>query len=253
MQMTKIMLAGCNGRMGQVVTRICDPKKFEIVAGVDSNTVKLSGYPVYADPLEYTGKLDVIIDFSKPEALPGLITYAVKKSIPIVIAATGHTEEHEKMIAKAVVDIKIFKSANMSVGINLMSALIRKAASILSDFEIEIIERHHNQKVDAPSGTAIMLYNAAKSVLPYETVPVYDRHEVRQKREDREIGMHAIRGGTIVGEHEVMFAGHDEIVQISHSARSREVFASGALRAAEFLLTCEKPGLYDMNSLLGNI
>ncbi len=250
--MIKIMLSGCNGRMGQVVTRLCaDSDLYKIVAGIDSHTVKLNDYPVYADPLEFTGKPDVIIDFSKPEALPGLAGFAVKNKVPLVIAATGHDAEHEKLIAKAAVDIPVFKSANMSLGINLISALVKKAAAILGDgFEVEIIERHHNQKVDAPSGTAIMLYNSVASALPYQAEQVYDRHDVRQKRGKREIGLHAVRGGTIVGEHEVMFAGHDEIIQISHSARSREVFAAGALKAASFVMTVKEPGFYDMNSLV---
>ena len=253
--MLKIALSGCNGRMGQVITRMCrGMPALEIVAGFDVYTERLSTYPVYADPYEYGGKAGAIIDFSNASALPQLLRYCVSTKTPVVIATTGHTQEQLSLIQKASESIPVFKSANMSIGINLMADLLQRAAKVLGNgYDVEIIERHHNQKLDAPSGTALLLADAVSKALPYEPEYIYDRHEKREKRDQTEIGIHTVRGGTIVGDHEVLFAGPDEVIEIRHSALSREVFATGAIRAAIFLAECRVPGMYDMKCLLSSL
>lgn len=249
--MVKIALSGCNGRMGQAITRLTkNSKDIVIVAGFDKYTEQLSTYPVFATPEEYSGELDVIVDFSNISALPGLLKYAINRSTPIILCTTGYSEEDTAQIETAAKKIAVFKSANMSLGINVLAKLIKTAASILaSGYDVEIIERHHNQKLDAPSGTAFMLGQAAKDGLPYEAEYVFDRHERHEKRHNNEIGMHAVRGGTIVGEHEVIFAGTDEIIELKHTALSREVFAMGAIRAAVFMKG-KAPGMYSMTQLI---
>ncbi len=249
--MLRIALSGCNGRMGQAITRLCkNYDNISIVAGFDLYTEKLSTYPVYADPFEYTGEADVIIDFSNVKALPRLLEYATKNSIPVVLATTGYSEADVAAIREASEKTAIFKSANMSLGINVVAKLLKTAAEILGNgYDVEIIERHHNQKLDAPSGTAYILGDAVKEGLPYDAEYVYDRHEKHEKRSKTEIGMHAIRGGTIVGEHEVIFAGTDEIIEFKHTALSREVFANGAIRAAIFMNGKTK-GMYSMTDLV---
>ena len=249
--MLKIALSGCNGRMGQAITRLCkNYDNVEIVAGFDLYTEKLSTYPVYAHPFEYTGEADVIVDFSNPVALPDLLKYAEEKKLPVVLATTGYSESDIAAIKAASEKVAIFKSANMSLGINVVAKLLKAAAAILGDgYDVEIIERHHNQKLDAPSGTAYILGDAVKEGLPYEAEYVYDRHERHEKRSKTEIGMHAIRGGTIVGEHEVIFAGTDEVIELKHTALSREVFANGAIRAAIFM-NGKTAGMYSMTDLV---
>ena len=253
--MPKIIISGCNGRMGQVITRMCSERKnMEVVAGFDVNTKKLSNYPVYSDPMEFSGNADVIIDFSNPASLNNLLKYCVNRKIPIVICTTGFTNDQIQNINNSAKTIPVFKSANLSVGINLLSGLIKKAAAILEDnFDIEIVERHHKLKLDAPSGTALMLADSAASVLPYKAEYVYDRHDVRKPREKREIGISSVRGGTIVGEHEIIFAGPDEVIEFKHIAYSREVFANGAVTAARFLADVIEPGIYDMKDALSKI
>ena len=244
-----ILLCGCGGRMGAAVAGAAAAAGDRIVAGVDVNPVAAAPYPVFHSPDEFTGHADVMIDFSHHSALPGLLAYAVRTSTPLVIATTGHTEEEMAMMREAAERAPIFFSRNMSLGINLLMALCRRAAATLgADFDVEIIEKHHNKKLDAPSGTALMIADALSEDAehPY----VYDRHAVRKKRERGEIGLHAVRGGTIVGEHEVMFCGKDEIVTLSHSAASREVFATGALRAARFMQG-KGAGFYNMNDVVG--
>ncbi len=250
--MPKILLSGCCGRMGAAVSQICAERKDAyIVAGVDLNPVKRFEYPVYADLAEYGGNPDVVLDFSNPASLPALLSYCQKKERPLVIATTGHTPEQWEDIQKAAQTIPIFRSANMSLGVHLLMDLVRRACAVLGEnFDVEIVERHHNQKLDAPSGTAMALYHAAAEALPYEPTPVYDRHERREKRGAHEVGLHAVRGGSIVGEHEVIFAGHHEVIELRHSAGSREVFAAGAVRAAVFLAGVTRPGLYGMEDLL---
>ncbi len=250
--MLRIALAGVNGRMGQVIASIlagADEKT--IVAGFDINTEKKGSFPVYADPLEFSGQADVIIDFSNPQFLQRLADYCVKRKIPLVVATTGLSESHLALLERASGVIPVFRSANMSLGINLAVELVKKAAAALGcAFDVEIIERHHNQKLDAPSGTALMLADAAASALPYDSEYVYDRHSVLKKREKNEIGIHTVRGGTIMGEHTVLFAGQNEILEIRHEALSRDIFAHGAVKAAEFL-SKRPPGLYNMSDVIG--
>jgi 4-hydroxy-tetrahydrodipicolinate reductase len=253
--MLKIIVSGCNGHMGQSVVCICAENcGIVIAAGFNRTPDKKNNFPVYSEPLEYSGPADVIIDFSNPANLEALLSYSVKRRIPIVLCTTGYSEEQLEQIREASKKVPVFKSGNMSLGINLMTELVRRAALVLGEnFDVEIVERHHNRKVDAPSGTAIMLANAASSVLPYDAKYVYDRQSARHKRERNEIGISSVRGGTIVGEHEVLFAGPNELLEIRHAAQSREVFANGAVVAAKFIAGVKEPGLYDMNDALADI
>lgn len=250
--MLKIALSGCNGRMGRVITDIVAQKEdMKVVAGFDLNAVKLADYPVYADPLEFPGGCDVVIDFSNVSVTEHLLEYCRRTRTPVVICTTGHTAEQLALIEAASEEIPVFRSGNMSIGINLMMEVLKKCASVLgSDFDVEIIEKHHSQKLDAPSGTALMLADAVRGALPYDAEYVYDRHERREKRPPHEIGIHTIRGGTIVGEHSVIFSGRDEIIEVKHNANSREVFASGAVNAAAFLARQAAPGLYHMGDVI---
>lgn len=250
--MLKMIISGCNGYMGHAVARIAanDPD-IEVVAGFDVNTVKMDAFPVYADPMEFPGAAHVAVDFSNPSALEGLLTYCIDRKLPVVICTTGHSEEQCAAIAEASMRIPVFKSRSMSMGINLTVDLIRRAAAFLGEgFDVEIIERHHRRKIDAPSGTALMLAEAARDSLPYEAEFIYERESVRQPRGNHEIGICSVRGGTIIGEHEVIFAGLDEIIEIKHTAYSRDVFAAGAVKAAKFLANIKKSGMYDMQDLL---
>ncbi|MGM9648875.1 MAG: 4-hydroxy-tetrahydrodipicolinate reductase [Butyricicoccaceae bacterium] len=252
--MLKIGLSGCNGRMGRVITDICSKREnVKIVAGFDAYTEKLSDYPVYADPCEFSGACDVIIDFSNPSATESLLSYCVRTKTPVVICTTGHSEAQLSMIRNAAEIIPVFRSGNMSIGINLMMELLKKCASVLGEgYDVEITEKHHNQKLDAPSGTALMLADAVSEALPYDPEYTYNRHDRREKRPAHEIGMHSIRGGTIVGEHEVLFAGRDELIEIRHTALSREVFAVGAVDAGIFLASKTDPGMYDMSDVIAS-
>ncbi len=245
--MLKIILSGCQGHMGQVITKLVkEQENTVIVAGVDLQTNANAPYPIYTNFQDIKETADVIIDFSHPSVLENLLAYSQRKQIPAVIATTGLSCCQVEQIEKASQNVALFYSGNMSLGINLLAALVKKAAQLLGDrADIEIVEAHHNQKIDAPSGTANMLLDAAMEGLDKEMVPVYDRHSRRQKRDKNEIGMHSIRGGTIVGEHQVIFAGKDEVVTLSHSAHSKEVFAVGAVKAAIFLAN-KPPRLYDM-------
>lgn len=253
--MPKIIISGCNGRMGQAITRLCaERENVTIVAGFDVNAVKLSNYPVYADPMEYSGEADAVIDFSNPASLKNLLDYCTARNIPCILCTTGYSDEQLVQISHASESIPVFRSGNMSLGINLLTGLIKKAASVLGEnYDVEVVERHHRTKIDAPSGTALMLAEAAAFSLPYESEYIYDRHSVRQKRAKNEIGISSIRGGTIVGEHEVIFAGTDEVIEFKHTAYSRDVFANGAIAAAVFLASIKTPGMYDMNDVLSSI
>ncbi len=251
--MTDIILCGCTGKMGRAVTACVQERQdCRIVAGIDIQCDPACSFPIFHTPRELPSgtRADVIIDFSSPAALPGLLEYAALHATALVIATTGHDQAQIALIHRAATRIPLFFSANMSLGVSLLAELAAKAAKVLgASYDIEIIEKHHNQKVDAPSGTALMLANAISSELTEPAQYVYDRHDRREKRGKQEIGLHAMRGGTITGEHEILFAGHDEILTLSHSARSKEVFASGALNAALFLL--DKPaGLYQMADLV---
>lgn len=249
--MINILLSGANGKMGQAVTRAAaDLDTVQISAGYDINTAQKSTYPVYDDLAQVKEPVDVIIDFSHPAMLDSLLDFAAAKNIPAVICTTGLTTEQISRLKYESKQLPIFFSANMSLGVNLLIDLVCRAAKILEDsFDIEIIEKHHNQKLDAPSGTALAIADAISDAVSYPTEYVYDRHSVRKKRDKHEIGLHAVRGGTIVGEHDVIFAGTDEVIEIKHSAASKEVFAVGAVRAAIYLQT-QKPGLYTMKDLI---
>ena len=253
--MIKLIISGCNGRMGQVVTRLAKADGgFEIAAGFDQNTAKLSDYPVYSHPLEYAGSADVVVDFSSPAALDSLLSWCKAKKVPVILCSTGYSPEQLETIKAASAEMPVFKSANMSLGINVLTTLIKRAAEIMGEtFDIEIVEKHHNQKKDAPSGTAIMLADAVREGLEYEPEYIYDRSTVRRPRDKKEIGISAVRAGTIPGEHTVIFAGTDEVIEFKHTAYSREIFAAGAVKAAKFMAGITAPGMYDMSDVLKNI
>ncbi len=248
--MTKIILSGCTGHMGRTLRDcISQRENCEIIAGFGIGGHDCS-FPVYETPMQCQEQGDVLIDFSNPALLSPLLQYACKYKTPAVICTTRLSKEQVEKIHKASEFIPVFFSANMSLGINLMIELAKKAAKILSPtFDIEIVERHHNQKLDAPSGTALMLADAINEALDGADHYVYDRHSVRQKREKTEIGIHSIRGGTIVGEHEILFAGNNEMLSLTHTATSKAVFAEGAINAALFLTNC-KPGMYNMKDMI---
>lgn len=248
--MLNIILSGCNGKMGHVISNLVSlSDDCQISCGIDIAKGN-NEFEVYSSPNEITQKADVIIDFSHPACLTNLLAYAIKSKTPIVVATTGLSTAQIEELNQAAKLIPVFFTANMSLGVNLMIELVKKSAEILGDnFDIEIIEKHHNQKIDAPSGTALMLADEISASLPYNSSYVYDRHSQRKKRSKTEIGIHAVRGGTIVGEHEVIFAGVDEIISISHSAMSKEVFATGAIKAAKFLAK-QTAGLYNMKDVV---
>ncbi len=252
--MVNIMLSGCNGVMGRAIANtVKRSDTSKICIGVDLNTEISNDFPVVSTPFDYQGTPDVIIDFSHPSALDTILDYAIKKKIPAILATTGYSEEQLEKIKRASIEIPIFQSYNMSIGISLMAALCQKAAQILgSDFDIEIVEKHHNQKIDAPSGTAILLANRINEGLESPYQYVYDRHTRRQKRDPKEIGISSLRGGTIVGEHSVYYAGNQEILEIKHTATSKEVFALGAVRAAEWIIGKES-AFYDMQDYMKSI
>lgn len=249
--MKKFLLSGANGKMGRSIANCVKQRDdCEIVAGVDISGETYGSFPVYPAWEVCKEEADVLIDFSHPSALSGLLEFACARNIPCVVATTGLDNGQISMIHDAAKKIPVFFTANMSLGVNLLAELAKKAAAVLGEqFDIEIIEKHHNQKVDAPSGTALMLADELSTVLELSPQYIYDRHSVRRKRAKNEIGLHAVRGGTIVGEHEILFAGHDEVITLSHSASSKEVFATGSINAAMFL--CGKqPGLYSMRDLV---
>ncbi|MBQ8508308.1 MAG: 4-hydroxy-tetrahydrodipicolinate reductase [Clostridia bacterium] len=246
----KILLSGAMGRLGRAVTAACEESDvYKVVAGVDIQPAA-EKFPVYAKPADCDCDVDVIIDCSHHTAVGPLLDYAIEKKLPVVICTTGHTVSEVTRIHEAAASIPVFYSRNMSVGINLLIELAKKAAKVLGeDFDIEIIEKHHNKKLDAPSGTALMIADAVADTVYYEPEYVYERQSRRQARDKKEIGIHSVRGGTIVGEHEILFAGTDEVITISHQAASRDVFARGAIRAAGYVVGKE-PGFYDMSTML---
>lgn len=248
--MTKLILCGACGKMGRVIADIVSKRDdCEIIAGVDKFPQECS-FPVYENIFDINEKADAVVDFSHPSALDDLLKYSEKNNCSLVLATTGYDDEQKKKIQDASKVSPIFFTYNMSMGINLLANLAQKAVEVLgSDFDIEIVEKHHNQKIDAPSGTALMLADAICEVTPNPMKYEYDRHSKREKRSKNEIGLHAVRGGTIVGEHEIIFAGRDEIITLSHSARSKEVFAVGAVNAAIYMAG-KAPGLYDMKELI---
>ena len=252
--MVNIAITGACGKMGRVIADIISTRSdCSVCAGVDIVAEQYSDFPVYKNVNELTSKPDVIIDFSHPSALDSLLDYCKINNVPVGVATTGYTDDQIKQIKAAAEQIPVFFTFNMSLGINLLVDLAKRATKVLGDqFDIEIVEKHHNLKKDAPSGTAIMIAEAINEELDNKMHYVYDRHSVRKPREKTEIGMHSIRGGTIVGEHDIIFAGRDEVLTLSHSAGSKQVFAVGSVNAAVFLSGCEK-GLYQMSDLLSEV
>lgn len=252
--MIKLIISGCNGKMGGVVTSIVrDREDIETVCGFDVNLEMKYGYPVYDNFGDFKEKADVIIDFSHPDMLTKLLDYATSTKTPIVVATTGLTDEQKEQMKKASEVVPVFFSANMSLGVNLLIELAQKATKLLADnFDIEIIEKHHNQKIDAPSGTALAIADSINNTLNERKEYVYDRHAVRKKRTKNEIGIHAVRGGTIVGEHSVIFAGKDEIIELKHEAMSKEIFAVGAVAAAKYIVG-KQPKMYNMQDLVSEL
>lgn len=251
--MVKVAIVGCNGKMGHFVAgSVASNEETTALFGIDAFGESSYDFPVYKCFSEASETPDVIIDFSNPAILDDMLTYALNNKVPCVICTTGFSVEQVEKIKEASKEIAIFYSGNMSLGINLLIELTKEATKVLGkEFDIEIIEKHHNLKVDAPSGTALMIANGISDTLEEEPQYVYDRHAYRKKRSKNEIGIHAVRGGTIVGEHEVIFAGHDEVVTITHQAQSKEVFAVGSVNAAVFLTT-QNAGMYDMGNLLAD-
>lgn len=251
--MIKFMMHGCNGKMGRMITEIVKGEEnAAIAAGVDMYTEVPNEYPVFDQIGKCDVDVDVVLDFSTAKAIDSLLEYCVEKKLPVVLCTTGLTEEQLKKVEEASKEIAILKSANMSLGINLLLKILKDAAKVLAPagYDIEITERHHNQKLDAPSGTAIALADSVNDALDGEYHYVYDRSQARQKREKKEIGISAVRGGTIVGDHDVIFAGTDEVIEFSHRAYSRSVFAKGAVEAGKFLAG-KAAGMYDMGDVVG--
>lgn len=252
--MTNIAICGACGKMGRVIADIISQRdNCTVCAGIDKAAVQYADFPVVELPVLLPNKPDVIIDFSHPSSLDDLLDYCMTNGVPLVIATTGYSDEQITKIKKAAESIPLFFTFNMSLGINLLAELAKKTTAVLEgQFDIEIIEKHHNQKLDAPSGTAIMLANAINDTLETKCSYVYDRHSVRAKRGKTEIGMHSVRGGTIVGEHEIIFAGRDEVISLKHEAHSKSVFAVGSVNAAVFLKG-KTAGLYDMSDMLAEV
>lgn len=250
--MVRVIMHGCNGKMGQVITRMAgeDPD-LAIVAGVDMRAEARNDYPVFADIADCDVEADVVIDFSNAAAVDHLLDWCAGKQMPVVLCTTGLSEAQLARVEETAGRTAVLKSANMSLGINLLMKLLKDAAKVLAaeGFDMEIVERHHNQKVDAPSGTAIALADAMNGALAEDYSYVYDRSRERKKRDRQEIGISAVRGGTIVGEHEVIFAGEDEVIEFKHTAYSKALFAKGAVAAAKFLAG-KGPGRYDMSDVI---
>lgn len=248
--MVKILLVGCCGKMGTVITNLAKSREdLTIAAGVDTKENKDNDFKIFKNMNDCTEDCDVIIDFSRPSSLDNILSFAKSKKIPVILCTTGYTEDQIDKIKAFSSENAIFRSANMSIGINVINNVLKNISSLLyNDFDIEIVEKHHNQKVDAPSGTALLLGDTIKDAIDEKTNYVYGRCGTH-KREHNEIGMHSLRGGTIVGEHDVVFAGQGETIEIKHTALSREVFAVGALKAAVFMKD-KKSGFYDMDNVL---
>ena len=250
--MVRAIMHGCNGKMGRVITGlISEDEGIRIVAGVDAYTAVPNEYPVFDSIEKCDVEADVVIDFSNASAVDGLLSYCRARKLPVVLCTTGLSEAQLAEVEDAAKETAVLKSANMSLGINLLLKLLQDAAKVLgpAGYDIELVERHHNQKVDAPSGTAIALTDSVNEALDHQYTYVYDRSQVRQKRDKKEIGISAVRGGTIVGDHEVIFAGTDEVIEFRHTAYSKSVFGKGAVEAAKFL--AGKPaGRYDMSDVI---
>lgn len=250
--MIRAIMHGCNGKMGQVITgMIKEDAQIELVAGVDKYHGIENTYPVFDTLADCDVEADVVIDFSNASAVDGLLETCGERKLPVVLCTTGLSEEQLKKVEETSKKTAVLRSANMSLGVNLLMKLLKQAASVLSPagFDIEIVEKHHNQKVDAPSGTAIAMADSINEVLGNQYVYTYDRSRERKKRETNEIGIVAVRGGTIVGQHDVIFAGADEVIEFEHTAYSKAVFGKGAVEAAKFLAGKE-PGKYGMEDVI---
>lgn len=243
---------GCNGHMGKVISElVANDDAIEIVAGIDLNTEENFGYPVFANIMDCDVEADAIIDFSVAVAVDALLDFVKEKGIPVVLCTTGLSDEQLAKVEEVSKDVAILKSANMSLGINTLMKLLKMATEVLADrgYDIEIVEKHHNQKLDAPSGTALALADVINETKDNRYEYVFDRSQKREKRADNEIGISAVRGGTIVGQHDVIYAGTDEVIEIQHTAYSKAVFAKGAIDAAKFLAG-KGPGMYDMSDVI---
>lgn len=252
--MVRIIMHGCNGKMGQVITNLLSRDgEARIVAGVDPYDDGHNAYPVFPSIGQCIAKADVIIDFASAKAIDGLLDYCEKNMVPAVICTTGLSDEQLVRIQETSKKVAILKSANMSLGVNTLFKLLKEATKILApaNFDIEIVEKHHNQKVDAPSGTALALADAVKESLDEGYYYKFDRSGERVKRDSRQIGISSVRGGTIVGEHEVLFCGEDEVIEFRHTAYSKAIFAKGAIEAAKFL-SGKPAGFYDMGDVIDN-
>lgn len=251
--MTRMIMHGCNGAMGQVISNIVKKQEdITIVAGIDMADNKLNDYPVFQKLEDCDVKADVIVDFASAKAVDHLLDFCAENQLPVVLCTTGLSEEQITKVTKASEKTAVLRSANMSLGVNLLLKLVQDAAKTLAaaDFDIEIIEKHHNQKVDAPSGTALALADSVNEAMNHQYYYRYDRTAERMKRDKKEIGIQAVRGGTIVGEHDVIFAGQDEVLTFSHAAYSKAIFGKGAVQAAKYL--AGKPaGLYNMADVIG--
>ena len=250
--MTKIIMRGCNGHMGRVIADIvAADRDAEIVAGIDLTGQSDRPFPVYESLAEVKEQADVVIDFTSPKLLTELLRDAKAKNLPLVLCSTGYTAEQIEEINAASKDLAVFRSANMSLGINTLLKLVKAVTAVLAPegFDIEIVERHHKLKLDAPSGTALAIADAIDEALPEPYERVFDRSARREQRPAKEIGISAVRGGTIVGEHEIIFAGTDEVIEIKHTAYSKAIFGKGAVAAAQFLAG-QGPGLYNMQDAI---
>ncbi|MGI6007671.1 MAG: 4-hydroxy-tetrahydrodipicolinate reductase [Ruminococcus sp.] len=252
--MVRIIMHGCNGHMGQVISQLVrEDENAEIVAGIDIADTRDNGYPVFTDPEKCDVEADAVIDFSTAAAVDAILDYCVKRKCPIVLCTTGLSEEQLKKVEEAAKETAVLKSANMSMGINLLMKLLQDAAKVLAPagFDMEIVERHHRLKVDAPSGTALALADSLNEALDNKYEYKFDRSQERKKRDASEIGISAVRGGTIVGDHEVIFAGADEVIEFKHTAYSKAIFGKGAVQAAKFLKG-KGPGRYDMSDVIAD-
>ncbi len=250
--MIRVIMHGCNGKMGQVISNlVAEDTELEMVAGIDPKDDGHNPYPVFSDITLCDVEADVLIDFSAAVVVDKLLDYCVEKKLPCVLCTTGLSESQLAKVAESAKQIAILKSANMSLGINLLLKMLKEAADVLAPagFDIEIVEKHHNLKVDAPSGTALALADSINEEFDNEYDYVYDRSTKREKRSKKEIGISAVRGGTIVGDHDVIFAGADEVITFSHTAYSKAVFAKGAVQAAKFLAG-KAAGMYNMSNVI---
>jgi len=252
--MTKILMHGCNGAMGRTITNIVkEEDDVQIVAGVDLNSSVPNDYPVFASIDQCDVDVDVIIDFASPKAINSLLSYAVKQKVPVVLCTTGLSQEQLEAVRLASQKVAVLRSANMSLGVNMLLKLIKDAVKTLepAGFDIEIIEKHHNKKIDAPSGTALALADSINEAMNNQYEYIYDRSQKSMQRNKKELGISSVRGGTIVGEHEILFAGCDEVIEFKHTAYSKAIFAKGSVSAAKYLAG-RRAGLYDMSDVINN-